>query len=606
MLKEKQYSGLPAKFFLITGLLIGVLYAVFVPYGSGFDEERHLARIYYMSLGEFMPNFSQPRIQEEVFDLSYQRRYVQSPAFDMYSAESLSRKFSRLEEDIRYGYRTPSMYSPVIFFPQAMIGRALWWKFNFPILPTIMLERIAGVLLYVLSAYAAIRILPFGKWVFAALALAPAALYQAATLNADGFTTAASFLFIAFTLSVYVNEADGVKKRSVWILFLLMLWLGVAKPGAIILLPLLLVLVKHPFHARKWVFLLLAGVVAAVVLNIGWWLFVTDGAAFSGNGAQSVSSERGLFSPETFKFIGIIFKSLALTFSSQIQGWIANYGFGAGKVPPLVYLFWLLFVLLAWGLERAKVDLPVWIRVFLVGVFFISSLGIYTAAFLPNYATGGITSLAKHGRYYISLAPMFFLGLSGIFVFRQSIQKLLTNSAIAFFFLAHIYYSIGIYTTYYTYCNYDAYAGNKCTLPIYKNIEKEDASSINLRDGVNVSQTFTKFCGNLESVEVFIKSTSDVDDGKLSFTLLDENQKELSQYDVRIQDIVENTYLQLPVSVPYDEGHNEYEIQISSFGVLGDGIELALAPADFYPGYFSVNGESMSQDLLIHYVCTTP
>jgi len=248
----------PANFFLIASLIVGLFYCMAIPYGAGFDEERHLVRIYYMSQGHLMPDFPKKIIHQAVFDLSYQRRLVKTPAFDMFTRETLSRRFSDEGEKLRYGQRTQSIYSPVIFLPQALIGRLLWWKFDFPILPVILLQRIAGLLIYVAGAYFAIRVIPFGKWILAALALLPAAMYQAATLNADGFTYGVSFAFIGWVLFVYVKERSGVQRRSVGVLIALSILLGLSKPVAIILLPLLFILFRHPFPSKKWIVLLIA------------------------------------------------------------------------------------------------------------------------------------------------------------------------------------------------------------------------------------------------------------------------------------------------------------------------------------------------------------
>jgi uncharacterized membrane protein len=85
-------------------------------------------------------------------------------------------------------------------------------------------------------------------------------LYQASTLNADGFTAAVSFAFIGWVVAVYVNERTGVRPSSIWVLAALSVLLGLAKPGAIILLPLLLLLLKHPLPSKKWIAVLVGGV----------------------------------------------------------------------------------------------------------------------------------------------------------------------------------------------------------------------------------------------------------------------------------------------------------------------------------------------------------
>ena len=57
LVESKKRSLNPATFFLMTGLLLGILYSVIVPYGAGFDEERHMVRVYRMSYYLFLPNF---------------------------------------------------------------------------------------------------------------------------------------------------------------------------------------------------------------------------------------------------------------------------------------------------------------------------------------------------------------------------------------------------------------------------------------------------------------------------------------------------------------------------------------------------------------------
>ncbi len=114
MIERKNKFLDAANFFLIAGLLIGIFYCVTVPYGAGFDEERHLVRIYYMSENKYLPVFSDVSIHQEVFEFSYQRRLVQSPAFDLFTRENFTRRFSA-SDDLRYGQGTQSIYSPVIF-----------------------------------------------------------------------------------------------------------------------------------------------------------------------------------------------------------------------------------------------------------------------------------------------------------------------------------------------------------------------------------------------------------------------------------------------------------------------------------------------------------
>ena len=597
----------PANFFLIVSLFVGIFYCIAIPYGAGFDEERHLVRIYYMSQYHFMPDFPNPTIHERVIDLSYQRRLVQAPAFDLFSRENFWSRFSAFEENIRYGQKTQSIYSPVIFLPQAMLGRLLWWKYDFPILPTIILQKIVGLSIYIAGCYMGIRAIPFGKWMLTALALSPAALFQAATLNADGFTNAMSFAFIGWVIAVYVNERSGVQPRSIWILIALSILLGVAKPGAIILLPLLLILLKHPFPSKKWVVLLAAGVLLAVIANVGWWVLASQGSVFAGAGSQSITQQSSLILAGPLAFIKPLVQSMILSLPYQIQGWMAAYGYWAGRVPGPVYFFSALFLLAAFLAEPYPVQIPAKTRIFLAGLFLLCSVVIYTAAFIPNYAIGGVLALAKHGRYYIPFAPLLFLGLTGLLNVSENVQKWARPVVLGSFVLATGWFTFGIYTTYYTYCGYDVYLGAKCSLPIYKNLEKEGGAVVGINNGERLSQTFTNQCGQLETAQVFIEAIPESVVGSLRFSLLDGGHQLLASRDFPAQEIRAGDYLSLPVDLPSAYQNKDFEIQLESIDLLPtEKFRLVVTPADYYPGLLSADGTTGIGDLLIHYICTGP
>ena len=597
----------PSIFFLIASLLVGILYCITIPYGAGFDEERHLVRIYYISQNHWLPNFPNATIYEDLIELSYQRRLVQSPAFDMFSSRNFWKKIGKLEKNIRYGVKTQSIYSPLIFLPQALVAKIFWWRLDFAILPTIILMRIAGLSLYVAGGYFAIRAVPYGKWIVAALALTPAALYQAATLNADGFTYAVSFAFIGWTFYVYIREKEAVQARSVWILVVLSILLGAAKPGAIILLPLLLILLKHPFPAKRWVMLLAAGVLISIAANVGWWLVATPGSVFSGKGAQSLGQQSGAIFSDPRSFIKPLIQGMVLTLPSQIQGWMAAYGYWAGRVPGPVYFFVLLFLVAAFLAEPRLVRMPTGTRLFFVGLFLFCCAATYTIAFVPNYITGGVLALAKHGRYYIPFTPLLFLGITGWFVIAENLQRIAKFVAVGSFLLATGWFVFGIYTTYYTYCGYDSYIGQKCVLPIYKNLEKEDTLEVEIREQMPITQTFTKQCGSLEMVQVFVKSVSENSQGSLRFSLLDESNRIVASQDFPMSRIIAQDYLGLPVPPGSISQSTNYEIQLDSMNLAPhETITVALTTSNFYPGEFSANGITTRDDLLIHYICTGP
>lgn len=607
MIERKNKFFDAANFFLIAGLLIGIFYCVTVPYGAGFDEERHLVRIYYMSENQYLPVFSDVSIHQEVFGFSYQRRLVQSPAFDLFNRENFMRRFSE-SDDLRYGQGTQSIYSPVIFLPQALLARYLWWKFDFPILPTIILIRIVGMAIYVAGGYFGIRKVPFGKWMFALLALSPSAMFQASTLNGDGFTNGIGFAFIGLVLGIYLNEKQGIKSSSLWALIVLSLLLGSAKPGAIILFPLLALLVRHSFPSKKWIIFLGIVLIVSALFNVGWSVYATNVSTYGQGGEQSVPRQMASLFSDPMGFIAPLVQGMVLTFPYQVQGWIAAYGYWAGKVPSPLYLIWAVGLFAAFFAEPQRVTIPREVRVFLIAFCLFCCVVTYTVAFVGNYATGGVLALAKHGRYYIAYAPMLFLGIAGLIVTNDNRRRLAEYFSVGSILLTAVFFSIGIYTTYYAYCGYDAYVGGTCVLPAYKNLEKEDAPQAEIYNGVEVRQTFTNFCGRLQSVSVFIKSVPENSDGKLLFTILDEKQNVVAEEDIPFRDIVSEEYLTIPTDLPPDSRGGEFEIQLTADAPAPqDTIVALLTRGDYYPGKLTVDGAARERnDLLIHYACAGP
>ena len=178
--------------------------------------------------------------------------------------------------------------------------------------------------------------------------------------------------------------------------------------------------------------------------------------------------------------------------------------------------------------------------------------------------------------------------------------------AVVAFLVVTGFYSFGIYTAYYTYCGYEAYAGGKCILPVYKNIEKEGAPEAAIQDGALVSQTFTDLCGDLEAAQVFVNTAPVASTGSLRFSLLDEHGGTIASRDFPANQIIIGDYLSLPVHVPEAAGR-EFEIRLEAVNLPPDeAIRVPYTLPDYYPGRLTVNGEAQRGDLIIHYVCAGP
>ncbi len=624
----KSSATNPRSLLLILGLVIGILFCVFIPFGAGFDEETHILRIYDLSGLHMLPNRGPDGKTvgfSEFFTLSYQRRFFESPAFDQFSRET----FQKIPNyDSMSITETRSIYSPVIFLPQAALAGVLWRFLDLPVIPVAIGLRLAGLALYLAAAYATLRLLPFGKWVFLVLALSPMALFQAATLNADGFTNAVSFLFIGLTLNLYAEAklspapaglptnplaADrGRKERfgsraRLWALALVIVLLGLAKPGYIALLPLLLVLPLRRFNVKFSLPVLGGAAALAVVLTAGWMLLSVPESHFASGGSQSLPRQLALILADPGSF-GLAYITGAFhSILPYFRDWTAAYGYWVGTVPEPVY--WLYPVaLMAALLAEPRARHITWkARLIMLGVFVISAGAVLMMFFLVHYEPGTNSDLGQQGRYFIPMAPLFFIPLAGLVSPEEWGHKAAGSLAAGALVVTLAFYSLGLYAAYYTECGYAQFAGNTCSLPVYKNIEKVDAPLMTLTAANPTAiQQFTNTCGErLQAVDVLINAVS-AQDGVFRYSLLDDQGQVLASQDIWLATVEAQKPLALKLNAAAAQnGTYEIRLDAASFG-QGESLGLAIRSGDHYSGTLTVAGKPVDGDLIFQYICRNP
>ncbi|MCX6072518.1 MAG: DUF2142 domain-containing protein, partial [Chloroflexi bacterium] len=190
----------PSELFLLAVLLIfGTIFALAIPLGAGWDEETHLIRVWDLAHLHFIPNevsrheLPYPAIY---WNLSYRRQLLIRPVepgfWDRYKSAPID------EQDYLYGEpstHSRPLHSAPLYLPYAFAMRYLGLKFQLPALTAFFGTRLAGLATYAMLAWFAVRIVPFGKWVLAVVALAPTTVFQAATIGADPVSNGFALLF---------------------------------------------------------------------------------------------------------------------------------------------------------------------------------------------------------------------------------------------------------------------------------------------------------------------------------------------------------------------------------------------------------------------------
>ena len=245
----------PERWFLVLGLLGGLLFTFVTPPFQVPDEQTHLFRAYQIAEGnliaqKFKDNAGGvlPRSVGLADSTFYQIRFHSDRKLDPKTIfESLHEPLD--PEDRQFiGFNNTAVFSPLPYLSQAL---ALSLAIPFELSPVVMmyLGRIANLALVVMLIFLAIQVAPVFKRVILLVALMPMSMFQVASLSADGVTIAISLLFTALVLRSTVTF-DAAYKWTV----LCAAALGLCKPtyAVLTLLALIIPLAQNKSTTRKW------------------------------------------------------------------------------------------------------------------------------------------------------------------------------------------------------------------------------------------------------------------------------------------------------------------------------------------------------------------
>jgi uncharacterized membrane protein len=573
---------------LIIGLLAGILLSIFIPYGAGFDEEAHLVRIFDMGNGNLIPNKPGSTALLEIYSLSYQRRYLQTPANDLFSPEKF---LQNIDKSIVTDANTVSTYSPVVFAIEAVIARIAWLHFNLPLIPVVIVMRLVGLFIFLLLGYLAIRVIPAGKWVLTVLLLAPMALYQAATLNGDRFTIGASVFFIAAVLKVYAQKDKPISLKDSLLLALASILIGTAKSGTIILLPLLFLLVGRNFDSKKARFLLFASIFISIVYSIGWSFISVLGTTVSSTG-KSRSSQIMLVLNNFPEFIHVYITGVIRILPKYYTDWVAEFGYWIGKVPWPIYVLFPVSLLLAYFCEEKNPNITRKGRLIILAIA-VFCLGLMASvkfvwAFVPGQLYFG-----SQGRYFLPFAAVLFLAFAGWLSVSKNTRVAATAMCLILITATLAIYGYGIYRTYYTSCVYAVDASHPCVLPVYKNLDTANPAQIPLKVGTVIEQGFDPECGPIDAIDVRILSVQGEVTGIVKLSFFDPEHTLLATGELPVSRLKAGGVAHFTFDPVQVKGSNTYFFTLElSEGSSTTVVLMGDIRDDYGKGVLLVNGET--------------
>ena len=593
--------------FLFFMLLFGIPMIFLIPPGAGYDEEDHLVRVWEMARGSFLPGQLQPQEMQYpiVFrDFAY-RQQGNSGVIDAEYWQQYGR--ASLYEDgiVRRELDTKSVYSPPLLLPQAIALRLFHRGDDSPALPVFYASRFASLISYLVLGWLSIRLIPVGKWIILVLALAPMALFQAATISPDAISNGIGFLFIAGSLKTTEQKEIGWKELSVLLLLIALLFLAKLNLIPLVLL-LFLIMPPRQFAQSRMYLFLLAGTLILFLLEVAGWnaLAAARSSPLLANEANPAGQLMYILS-YPLSFLITLVKDLFANGGIYLQGWINGYGYYYWT-PPLILSLFFLFSLGAalWvGSRREQINRQyrlAFLLVFLAG---------YVATVVPLYLTFTPVGLDQvfgvQGRYFIPLAPLLVLALSGISL--PSKASVPTSRWITVpLTMALAFNLVAIFFSFHVPCGSTFYRADLCYQPFFRDFPRESRVSPPIAEDVSLMQNIQVACNGLGGVRIFMRSSGHP--GITRFILQDSSSDEiLLDTSVTNSQLPAEDWYPLRFQPDWQSAGKEYTFQI--IGVESPASQgpqvLYTTQSEFDLGNLRENGQELQEDILLQYGCTT-
>lgn len=416
--KARRFSK-PQNVLLLLGGIFGLLFVFLTPPALVGDEPHHFFRAYQISegviIGEKREHLSGGWIPKSVLHVN--RKLVgdiemkHEVKFDTgLISEFLYLPLNR-DDQVFERFPNTVIYNPVPYVPQ-VIGILIGKSFDASPLVLIYLARIVNLFFFLGLAYLAITTTPVHKWVFCLLCLTPTNVFQVASVSADAFTYAICFLTIAYFLSLALDKERKLKSVDFIKIFVLSL-LAVLSKQAYLLIPLLFLIIPGwKFSSIRNRLISFLALMAVCVGSLAAWSAAVKPIFLPYRIDQPISPEEQLrfIMSAPFYYVWMVIREYTVnfwfyfkSFSGQLTWWDL---YVPGFLPVVIFA-----VLIAFALydKDSKYVLPHWSKAIFLAIFIGTAFIVATLLYMTWSPIHGSGIEGIQGRYFIPIAPLFFL-----------------------------------------------------------------------------------------------------------------------------------------------------------------------------------------------------
>ncbi len=419
---KNNFLGIkPQTLFLIIGLIYGLGFLLINPPFQGADDDMHFDKALYLSEGQIIPkvlnHYAGFYVPESTHNLqlhflttlrgSHEKIGIDNITNQLYQPLNVNNNF--FDDIVSTG--AIITYSPIPYLASSF-AIALGEILNFSPIILMYLGRLANLFIYLLVIYIAIRVIPVHKWVFLMLALMPMALFQGASLSADSFTIAISFLVIAIFLNFSFDYSKKeININDIGILFVIILMLALSKQTYLFLIFLFFLIPTHKFGSTKKMFLIFSFLLLSTSLISIIWNLAVNKFYVPNYPNVSILDQTSFLISHPFSFPITLTNTILSTkiLSNIITSFVGKLGWGAVILPNWLIAIYMFTIGLTSLLDKTDIIVNLKQKIIVLITFLIVTILICLSMYLTGTPVGHNTIGSIDGRYLIPIAPLLFL-----------------------------------------------------------------------------------------------------------------------------------------------------------------------------------------------------
>jgi len=445
----------PEMVFLVIASSIGALMLVTLPsHKIGFDEQIHFGRAFYLfetfagkeditikpvieelyssTLANWHNNVPQSeeehKIEKEYWNNKW-RENIANPAGDIV--------------DRGYSFQ---LYS-LSYIPQATMIK-LGQLLDFDLTIIYAMGRLGNLITYCLIVFFAIRHIVIGKRIMLILALMPTAIFSAATYSYDAFTTAFSFLGIAYLVTELVQSERKISYKNCAIFSLALMLASFPKPIYIPMIAVALFFPASKFRSRreKIIFKGIIGAIFALMMASFMLppILEPNRPGDARGGDTNIGQQLRYIFAKPLLYTQLLIDNIGSTFYPYIFGKEGLGGMGHAIAPPTGILITSLlgYATLSDGIGTNGERIKRFYKFAIIGISFVVMCLIWTALYLSFTPVGEAAINGVHGRYYLPVTMLLLLAFNMKnfrFAIKERIDHTIITGASTLILLAAVY-----------------------------------------------------------------------------------------------------------------------------------------------------------------------